>query len=420
MSRKKEIKIGVIGLGNIGSKLVPELQKQSIDFEKETGLVLKITKTSDAKEEKRIPAFEFVKNAYDLINDKRIDMIVELIGGEHPAYEIINYSLKAGKNVVTANKLLISKYGKELEETALKNKKYLRFNAAVGGGIGLIEKIVNHEGNDTKILMGILNGTTNYILTRMHEGLDYETALKEAQEKGFAEANPEFDISGKDAAQKLAILSSINFKTFISGDKLYCEGIQKIKKEDIDFAKNSGYVIKLLATSKLTGEELEAKVMPIMINKNHPLASVNYETNALYMLGNANIKVEGEGAGRATIASLISDIKNIAREMCYSYKERRFFGSNNFNIKPIEETESKFYLKFYGLNKPGTLYSLTGTLLKEKINIESALQLETEGEFIPMFFTTSQTKYGKIKNAIKNIDKKKLKEGNVIMIANDF
>ena len=425
---KKEINIGVIGLGNIGSKLIPELQKQAIDFEKETGLALKVTNTSDMNEERRNFTVPFTKNAYDLIHHNNTDIIVELIGGEKPAHSIINDALEKGKNVVTANKLVISKYGKELEELALQNKKYLRFNAAVGGGMGLIEKIKSHEGNSTHTLIGILNGTTNYIFTRMHEGLEYEIALKEAQEKGFAEANPEFDISGKDAAQKLAILSSINFKTFIPSDKIYCEGIERIKQEDINFAKNAGYVIKLIAFAKKTKEnEIEARVQPMMLKTKHPLAHVNYEINALYMLGNANIKVEGEGAGKPTIASIISDIKNIARDISSEkYNDRAFFGNNHFDIKPIEEIESKFYLKFYGLNKPGTLHNLTGTLKEHNINVESFVQdsekrVSIAGEnFAPMFFTTSKINYRAIKQAVETIDKEVLREGCVLAVANTF
>ena len=416
----KKVNIGVIGLGNIGSKLLPELEKQSKSFEEETGLFLKIAKTCDINEERKNPSLPFIKNISEVLEDKNIDMIVELIGGEYPAYDFVKKALEKEKNVVTANKLLISKYGKGLEEISLQNKCYLRFNAAVGGGMGLIEKLISHEGNATHTLLGILNGTTNYILTRMHEGLDYKKALKEAQKKGFAEANPEFDISGKDATQKLAILSSINFKTFLSPDRIYRKGIKNIEKEDIDFAKDNNYVIKLIALAKKFGNELDVRVQPVMLPKKHPLASVNYETNALYMLGNANIKIEGEGAGKPTIASIMSDIKNIASLTNSNYQERHFFGNRQFKIKPAEEVESKFYLKFYGLNKPGTLHSLTGTLMEEKINIESALQNSLSEDFVPMFFTTSKTKYGSIKKAVKNIDKNKLKEGAVLMMADYF
>ena len=178
---EKEINIGVIGLGNIGSKLLPELEKQSKSFEEETGLFLKIAKTCDINEERKNSSLPFTKNALEVLEDKNIDMIVELIGGEYPAYDFVKKALEKEKNVVTANKLLISKYGKGLEEISLQNKCYLRFNAAVGGGMGLIEKLISHEGNATHTLLGILNGTTNYIMTRMHEGLDYKKALKEAQ-----------------------------------------------------------------------------------------------------------------------------------------------------------------------------------------------------------------------------------------------
>jgi len=412
---KNQINIGVIGLGNIGSNMLSELMKQAPGFEKETGLSLKIAKTCDV-DEKRKTFFPFTTHASDIIEDKNIGYIVELIGGEHPAYEFIKGALERGKHVFTANKLVISKYGKELEEIAKRNRCCLRFNAAVGGGMGLIDKLVSHEGNATHTIIGILNGTTNYILTKMHEGFDYEDALKEAQQKGFAEANPEFDVSGKDAAQKLAILISINFKTFVEYDKIDCEGIQDIKKEDIDFAKDNGYVIKLIAFAKEYDGGIEAWVKPVMLSKHHPIASVNNEKNVLYMIGNASIKIEGEGAGKPTVASIISDIKNVSK----GNKEVTFFGDKHFKFKPMEEIESRFYLKFYGLNSPGTLYSLAGTLSGENINIESALQKAiTNEKFVPMFFTTSKTKYSSIKKVMKKIDKKKLKEGIAMMMV-DF
>ena len=211
-----KINIGIIGLGTIGSAVIEELSRQKEDFKQETGIELVLSAICDINEKRNAYNIPFTKNAEEIIKNGDIDIIIELIGGLHPAYDLIKKAIENKKHVVTANKAIIDKYGYELEQMALENKCYLRFTASVGGGIGIIDKIISSEGNDTRTIMGILNGTTNYILTRMNESLSYEEALKEAQRKGFAESNPEFDVSGKDAAQKLAILTNTNFKARIS------------------------------------------------------------------------------------------------------------------------------------------------------------------------------------------------------------
>lgn len=416
--KHRKIKIGIAGLGKIGSAVISELYKQREDFEKETGIELVVKKTADEDGERRIYQLPFTKDTEELLNSD-IDIFVELIGGYNPAFEYIKTALLKGKHVVTANKVVIDKYGPELEKIALDNRIYLRFSASVGGGIGIIDKILTSEGNNTKTIMGILNGTTNYILTRMTEGLDYPSALQEAQQKGFAEANPEFDLSGKDAAQKLAILTSINFKSRVSSDEIYCEGVKDVSIEDINFAKQLGYTIKLLGISRLEGDSLETRVQPVMLSERHVLASVNYETNAIYLKGNANIMLAGEGAGKPTAGSIMSDIRQIARLTRNPYQKISFFGSRQLEIVKKEDLESEFYLKFYGLDKPGTLHSLTGTLAQNDINISKAIQVgEHKENFVPIIITVCKTKYGQIKKAIENVDKGKLQFGSIFMISN--
>jgi homoserine dehydrogenase len=412
-----KINIGIIGLGTIGSAVIEELSRQKEDFKQETGIELVLSAICDINEKRNAYNIPFTKNAEEIIKNGDIDIIIELIGGLHPAYDLIKKAIENKKHVVTANKAIIDKYGYELEQMALENKCYLRFTASVGGGIGIIDKIISSEGNDTRTIMGILNGTTNYILTRMNESLSYEEALKEAQRKGFAESNPEFDVSGKDAAQKLAILTNTNFKARISSQDISCTGIQDINAEDIEFSKKLGYVIKLLAISRVENNLLEARVQPVLVPKNHPLASINYETNAIYLKGKANIVLSGEGAGKPTAATVMSDIKNISRITLNHYQNIRYFGVRRFSMKKEEDTEAEFYLKFHGLDKPGTLHSLTKTLMENNINISQAIQLKKDrGKFVPIIVTVDKTNYGAVKSALSNIDKDKLKVGAVLMI----
>lgn len=413
----KKAGIGIIGLGTIGSALVEEILKQKQDFKRE--IEIELVKVCDINEKRNTFNLPFIKNAEELIKSKNINIIVELIGGLHPAYEFIKSALENKKSVVTANKAVVDKYGEELEQVALKNKCYFRFTASVGGGIGVIDKIISSEGNNTKMIIGILNGTTNYMLTRMGESLSYESALKEAQHKGFAEADPEFDVSGKDAAQKLAIITSVNFKTKVSSQDIPCKGIAGINTEDIEFSKNLGYVIKLLAVSCVEGNLLEVMVQPSLIPKAHPLASINYETNAVYLKGNANIMLAGEGAGKPTVAVVMSDIKHIARIIRSPYQSTNYFGKRKLNIKKEGSIESEFYLKLYGLDRPGTLHSLTETLMKNNINISQAIQIRKDREnFVPIIVIIDKTKYGTLQKALNSIDKSKLKVGSVFMILN--
>lgn len=415
----KKVGIGMIGLGNVGSALVEEILKQRQDFKKETGIEIELVKVCDIDEKKNTFNLPFTKNTKELIKSGNIDVVIELIGGLHPAYKFIKSALENKKSVVTANKAVIDRYGQELEQVALKNKCYLRFTASVGGGIGIIDKIISSEGNNTKTIMGILNGTTNYILTRMNESLGYGEALKEAQQKGFAEANPEFDVSGRDAAQKLAIITSVNFKTEVSSQDIPCRGIANIDSEDIEFSKKLGYVIKLLAVSRMEADSLEIMVQPVLLPKTHPLASINYETNAVYLRGIANIVLSGEGAGKPTVASVMSDIKNIARIIRSPYQSMNYFGKRKLDIKKEDSIESEFYLKLYGLDKPGTLHSLTKTLMDNNINISQAIQIRKDKEnFVPIIVIIDKTKYGILQKALNNIDKSKLKVGSVLMILN--
>ncbi|MBI5148610.1 homoserine dehydrogenase [Candidatus Pacearchaeota archaeon] len=385
-------RIGIIGLGTLGSEVAKQLNKQGL------WLVL-----CDIDESKQISGLPFTTNANIILNDPKIYMVVELIGGYHPAYEFIAGALKNGKNVVTANKAVIDQYGSELEQIAIENEKCLKFEAAVGGAIPVIDAIQHSlTGNNTKKISGILNGTTNYILTRMHESLDYETALKEAQEKGFAEADPSFDIKGKDAAQKIAILASINFKTKINSEKFYVRGINSIGQFDIRYANSQGWVTKLIASAEVKVNGLELKVCPTMISQKHPLASVAYERNAVHLQGDANITLAGEGAGKAAATSVISDVKRILN----GAKPERYFGNNEYIILSNGNLISRFYLRFDAVDKPGVLHHISGVLSDNKISIWKVEQLGESNSKVPVAIVTYETYYSTLNSALGSLDRK--------------
>jgi homoserine dehydrogenase len=405
MASQKEIGVGIAGVGTIGTGVVKKLSRDTI-FEREANLKLKLERIVDKRAERNVFGCPFSTDFDSIINDPKIDIVVELMGGYDPSYEFIKSALEKGKTVVTANKAVIDRYGKELDELAIKNKTYLFFEASVGGGIPIISAIeIGMIGNSTDSLIGILNGTTNYILTRMSEGSTYEAALKEAQAEGFAEANPAFDVQGKDAAQKLAILASLNFDCKVSSEQVHTEGITGITREDIAFAAELGYEVKLLAIARRYKDQLELRVHPTMISKSHPLAAINRNINAIYLSGDAHNMLSGEGAGRKpTAGAVMSDIKNAAKALQKEYSPNKHFGENVFKIRKAKEINSEFYLNFSGSDEPGTLRELAGVLAEEKINISQVRQIaKKRGDYVPIVVMTDLTNQATIESAIKKI-----------------
>ena len=289
----KHIKIGLLGSGTVGSGVIRvlEMNRPQITERVGTPIEIKTVLVRDVKKPRpQLGCVKLTDKIEDILDDPEIDVVVELMGGIHPAREYMLRAMEVGKSVVTANKDVVAQFGKDMFAMAEKKDVDFRFEASVGGGIPIIMPLKQClTANRITEIMGIVNGTTNYMLTKMSEcGASYDNVLKEAQEKGYAEANPSADVDGLDAARKAAILSSIAFNTRISLDDVSVEGITKITPDDIEYAKDLGYVIKLLAVGKDSKENgVDVRVHPVFLPKSHPLASVNGVYNAIFVRGNA-------------------------------------------------------------------------------------------------------------------------------------
>ncbi|MBO4401281.1 MAG: homoserine dehydrogenase [Selenomonadaceae bacterium] len=375
-------KIAILGAGTIGGSVIKVLrdnqeiisQRASTDIEIKNILVLphEIPKL----QAQGLPA----TNNYDeILDDPDISIVVELMGGLKPAKDFALRALEKGKNVVTANKDVVAQYGGELLEAAEKNHVDYLFEASVGGAIPIIMPLKRSlTGNRVTEILGVVNGTTNYMLTKMTEdGADYDTVLKEAQAKGYAEANPAADVEGKDAARKIAILASIAFNSRVKFEDVSIEGITKITPKDIQHAANLGYVVKLLAIGKETEEGIDVRVHPVLLPKVHPLASVNGVFNAIFVRGYPidEAMFFGPGAGFPTASAVIADIIEIARGIQTNSVGR--FGCTCFNKKPIcplEETISSYYIRLLVDDKPGVLGAVATTFGNAEVSLTSVAQ----------------------------------------------
>ncbi len=416
--------IALIGTGTIGSGVVEILKNNSELIRKRTGVVIKLKKVCelDFEKAKKIGIDEslLTKDYKEVIKDESIDLIIELIGGYEPARTIILEALNAKKHVVTANKAVIAKHGKEIFEAAEKNNVKINFEAAVGGCIPIIKTIrESYSSDNITAIYGILNGTTNYIISRMEEGQSYNDALKKAQELGFAEADPTFDVEGLDAAQKIVILSRLAYNSFIDVD-IPVTGITKLKKSDLLYAKELGYKVKLLAISKLDDKNnLDIRVQPVMIPLKHGLSAVNEEINAAYITSKQTQEtmLYGRGAGKLPTATVVvSDIVDIAKK-----KEDGSEFFNEIKIKDQDEIDCRFYLRFMLVDKPGVLAQFTKVLGENNISINAVSQKEENKEVVPVIVITHKVKYGDIKKAMKEIKELEVvKEDPFYLMIEDF
>ena len=381
----QEIKIGLLGAGTVGSGVIKVLGMNAPEIEQRTGVPLVLKKVLVRDKSKKRPDFpasvELTDKVEDILSDPEIEIVVELMGGLHPSREYMLRALEAGKHVVTANKDVVAQFGKDMFEAAEKHKVNFLFEASVGGGIPIIAAMKQSlTANRITEVMGIVNGTTNYMLTKMSEdGCDYGSVLKEAQEKGYAEANPSADVDGLDAARKAAILASLAFNTRVQLDNVSVEGITKITAEDISYAKGLGYVIKLLAVGKDSEEDgVDVRVHPVFLPKSHPLASVNGVFNAIFVRGNAigEAMFYGQGAGSLPTASAVTaDIVEAARSIksgdasrnhCTCYSQKKFC--------PLEKTVSSYYVRLLVDDKPGVLGSIATAFGNAKVSLKSVIQ----------------------------------------------
>jgi homoserine dehydrogenase len=410
----RKIKIALLGLGNVGkgvwqilNKNKNEIRKRSgYDIEIEKILVRDINKNRDIQVSRNL----LTDNVEDIFSNDDIKIVVELMGGAEPALEYMLRAMRYKKHVVTANKLVLATFGEQLFKTAEEEQVMFYYEASVGGGIPIIREINESlTANKIEQITGIVNGTTNYILTKMTlEGMDFESALKEAQEKGFAEADPTSDIEGHDVTYKLAIMASLAFGTKVKVDKIQREGICNIKKIDIEYAKKFGYSIKLLAIGKDVDNKLELRVHPTMIPQTHPLANVNDSFNAIFIKGNAvgDLMLYGRGAGdlptgSAVVGDIISILRNnIDQSTIMEMKNNTILKE----IQPMEDNKSEYYIRLNVKDRIGVLGQITTIFGEYNVSILTVIQEVKEENEVSLLFITHRAKEGEISKAISKIE----------------
>ncbi len=381
MSRK--IYAAILGAGTVGTGVYKLCQSMKDDVISKTGaelVVKKVLVRNLDKDRDPIDRELLTDNWKDIIEDKDIEIVIELMGGTTPAKQYILEALEAGKQVVTANKDLLAEHGEEVMGMADKMHADLQFEAAVAGAIPIIRPLKQSmAGNNITEIIGIVNGTTNYILTKMTEsGMNYKDALAKATELGYAEADPTADVEGYDAGRKMAIMSSIAFNSRVTFNQVYTEGITKITAEDIKYAKEFGYVIKLLGLARNTPDGIEVKVHPMLIDENHPLATVRDSFNAVFVHGEASddTMFMGRGAGQMPTASAVmGDIIDVCRNIVHgSYGKIGCSCYKELPVKDISETKSKFFLRIEALDKQGVLANIASVLGNNDVSIAQVVQ----------------------------------------------
>lgn len=405
--------IGILGLGTVGSGVINVIAKNKDEINKRTGTDIKviIAAVSDLNKNRLCDTdgIKITNDPYEVINNPDIEVVIELIGGNKLARDLVEKALDNKKHVITANKALIATFGDELVLKARKNNVNLLFEGTVAGGVPII-KVLKESLTANKItkLVGIINGTTNFIMTKMQqENSDFAEVLKEAQDLGYAEADPTFDIEGIDAAHKLTILAAIAFGTNFEFDKIYIEGITKIEAEDIKFAHELGYIVKHLGIAKIVDNDVELRVHPTLIPKSKLLANVNGVMNALVVKGNAlgNTLYYGAGAGsEATASAVIADLIDIIK--CKSVNNIKGWNSqNDFIVKSIESITSIYYLRILATDKPGVLSDITKTLADKNISIELVIQKQhDENNNSHIAIITNEVKERIITMAVREIE----------------
>ena len=417
----KPINVGLLGLGTVGGGTLTVLRRNAKEITRRAGrdIVIRMAAVRDLEKARKIAGseLEITTDPYAVVNNPEIDIVVELIGGYTLAKDLVLKAIANGKHVVTANKALMAVHGNEIFQAAQEKGVMVAFEAAVAGGIPIIKAL--REGltaNRIEWIAGIINGTTNFILTEMRDkGLAFDTALKQAQELGYAEADPTFDIEGIDAAHKLTIMAAIGFGIPMQFDKAYTEGISKLTKEDISYAEELGYRIKLLGITKRTDKGIELRVHPTLIPAKRLIANVEGVMNAVLVKGDAvgATMYYGRGAGaEPTASAVVADLVDVTR-MLTSDPEQRVphlafqpDALSDAPILPIEEVRTSYYLRLRALDKPGVLADVTRILADLGISIDAMIQKEPpEGqEQVDVILLTHQTVEKYINQAIARIE----------------
>ena len=427
---KRTVKVGLIGFGTVGAGVArlmfgsgkPFLRGRDFDLELVKIADLDITRDRGVT----IPSGVLTVDAAEVLGDPDIDIVIELIGGYEPARTFTIRAFENGKSVVTANKALIARYGGELFAAALRTSVSYLFEASVGGGIPIIRGIVDGlNANSIQSVYGILNGTTNYILTGMaRDGLDYSEVLAKAQELGYAEADPTSDVSGQDALNKAVILARLAFGADITPAEVYCEGIENIRIQDIEYASDLGYIIKLLAIAKRHDDgRVEVRVHPTLVSTESIMAYVEDEFNAVEIYGDAVGReiFYGKGAGMMPTASaVVSDVVNVAERLVTgapSNVKRILTDGNGPKLAPFEDLRLRYYLCFTVKDQSGVLAHIANVLADVNISIESVIQIGTaEGDYVPLVITTHEAREGDMQNAMEKFGRFEAVNGRVQLI----
>jgi len=415
----RDIHVGLIGFGTVGSGTAEVLHAQKARLNAKTGFGVRLVRVADIGVDSlpgHLGDIELTKDASRITRADDIDIVVELIGGIEPAKSFLLDAIRNGKHVVTANKALISQHGPEIFTAAQERNVEVGFEASVGGGIPVIKAL--KEGlaaNRIESILGIMNGTANYILNRMTDArMDFATALKEAQELGFAEADPTYDVEGLDTAHKLVILMAIAYGTHVRLEDVQVEGISRIEPIDIDYAREFGYRIKLLAISRNHGDSVEARVHPTMMPESHMLANISGAFNGIHFVGDmvGDVLLYGLGAGKMPTGSAVAaDIVDIARNIvkgcvnrvpALSWLPERF---REIPITPMEQVRGSYYFRITALDKPGVLSKISGILGNHGISIESVIQKGRERQgTVPVVMRTYSAEEGAVASALAEID----------------
>ena len=377
------INVAILGYGTVGSGVFEVLNENKESISRRAGQELHVKYVLDLRDFPGQPVEKVLVHDYEqIVSDPEVDIVVEVMGGVEPAYTFVKKALLAGKNVCTSNKALVAKHGRELMDIAKEKSINFLFEASCGGGIPII-RVINSSltGDEIDEVTGILNGTTNYMLYKMStEGCEFDTVLKEAQQKGYAEADPTADVEGYDACRKIAILSSLAYERYFDFEDIYTEGITKISSRDIAYAKEFGNVIKLLGVAHNIEDGIEVGVYPMMISQNHPLASVRDSFNAVFVHGDAvgDVMFYGRGAGEfPTASAVVGDVIDVVRDTQYHCTGR--ISCTCYRTTPVKNfknVKNKFFLRMQVENKPGVLASIAMVFGVHKVSITKVMQKE--------------------------------------------
>ena len=425
----RTVNIGLIGAGTVGGGVVQALKRNGALMASRLGVRLRVTRVAvrslRKKRDFKVPQSALTTDWREVVNDPKVDLVVELIGGTTTAKDVVLAALGAGKPVVTANKALLAFHGEKLFAAAENSGANLYYEASVAGGVPII-KVIREAlvGNRVTHLYGILNGTCNFILTKMNEGMEFDAAVKLAQQQGYAEADPTLDVGGHDAAHKVGILASLAHGFWVKPKQVYTEGIEQVAPLDLEFADSLGYAIKLLGIVKTSKPgPVQVSMYPALIPDDHVLANVSDVYNGILVRGDVvgDTLHYGQGAGRdATASAVLSDIGDAVLDLKHGSTDRlKAFIPHESNgaVRPIEETTSCYYLRLSVLDRPGVLAKVSAVLAKNKIGISSVIQPEGhEGSSVPLILMLHYAKNAAMQKALKEIRKLSAVKAKPVMI----